>query len=159
MSGFWLVALAFVLIELCSVVSAKAAVVQGAQSPDTGTYPNLVVDSTGKLILSPSSTLTLTNSNLTINGTLTDRSGTTSGTANTSTVLTASNSARVYLLVQNPNTVGYLYINFTSAAGSTGNSITLAPGGSYVLEANFVTTEAVNIAGSLASMSYVAKEK
>lgn len=91
-------------------------------------------------------------------GTFTDRSGTTSGTANTSTLVAAANSNRHYFIIENIDSLAYLYVNFTSAAAPSDSSILLLPYGSYVMEASFITTEAIYVCSSGTSTKFVAKE-
>ncbi len=87
----------------------------------------------------------------------TDRSGTTSGTASTSTQVAAANQVRRYFIIQNLSSTATVYINFTSAAATTG-SIALLPFGSYTMESSTLTTEAINILSTTASVPYAAKE-
>lgn len=89
-------------------------------------------------------------------GVLTDASGTTSGTPNTSTQIMAANSFRKYLLIQNVSS-NTIWINFTSAATTTQPSVELLPGGSLVQESGFVSGEAINVISSVASQAYTAK--
>lgn len=92
------------------------------------------------------------------NGTLTDNSGSTSGTPSTSTTLMASNANRKYLLIQNLSTTANMYINFTSAATVGTGSILLLPSGSFSQESGFVTTEAITVLSASASVPYTAKQ-
>lgn len=92
------------------------------------------------------------------NGTFTDNSGTTSVTPSTSTTLMASNANRKYLLIQNLDTVNNIYINFTSAAANATGSLKILPGGSFVMESTFVSTEAVNVLATVASINFTAKQ-
>lgn len=86
---------------------------------------------------------------------MTDRSGT-AGVA--SAVLMAANKDRRWLFIQNLS-AGDIYINFTSAATIGGGSIKLASGGSpFFFEGSFISTEAVNVIGTGAGLSYTAKE-
>ncbi len=87
-------------------------------------------------------------------GTLTNRSGT--ATAVVSTVMSA-NSSRKYLLFQNTSN-GIIYINFTTSATAGANDIQVAPGFSFIMENNFVSTEALTAITSVGSRTYVAKE-
>jgi hypothetical protein len=94
-------------------------------------------------------------------GLLTDRSGSTSATPSTSTQVAAVNPTRKYFLIQNQGATA-IYVNFTSAAAATG-SIKLGPdtgsgGGSYVMENGFVSSEAINVFSTAASMAFMAKE-
>ncbi len=75
-------------------------------------------------------------------GTLTDRSGT---ATNASTTLMAANSSRKYLLIQNTGANG-IWINFTTAAVAASPSFLLAgQNATFVMEGNFVSTEAVTV--------------
>ncbi|CAK0741503.1 hypothetical protein CCP1ISM_130010 [Azospirillaceae bacterium] len=91
-------------------------------------------------------------------GTLTNRSGTTSGTTNTSTQLMPANSTRKYLFIQNVDGNKTIWINFTNAATTTQPSIQLIAGSSFVMESSFVSTEAINVISSSTSVNYTAKE-
>lgn len=89
-------------------------------------------------------------------GTLTNRSGT--ATSTTAQVM-AANSTRKYIFFQNPNTSGNFWINFTTTAVAASPSIKLAPGDVFVMEGNFVSTEAINIIREGGSdLAYTAKE-
>ena len=88
-------------------------------------------------------------------GALTDVSGTIT-TGGTSQLLTAAVTARKYLMVQN-NSTGNLGINFTGAATLANPSIVLVPGGSFTMESNFVSNEAVNIIGATTGQAFTAK--
>jgi hypothetical protein len=96
------------------------------------------------------------------NGVSINGSGSTSGTPSTSTQVFAANPNRKYLLIQNLGTAS-IYINFTSAADTT-NSIWLAPGtsttpgGSFVQEAGYVSSEIINILSPSASTPFMAKQ-
>lgn len=92
------------------------------------------------------------------NGTLTDNSGTTSGTPSTSTTVMAINSSRRYLLIENVSTTATVWVNFTSAATAANGSYELLPGGSLVQESGFVSTELVTILSTTASVPYTAKQ-
>jgi hypothetical protein len=94
----------------------------------------------------------------TANGVLTDNSGTTSATSNTSTTVMAANASRKYLLIQNVATSATMWINFTTAATKSQPSIMLSAGASFSMEGGFVSTEAVTIICSLASQGYTAKQ-
>ena len=88
-------------------------------------------------------------------GALTDVSGTIT-TGGTSQLLTAAVTARKYLMVQN-NSTGNLGINFTGAATLANPSIVLVPGGSFIMESNFVSNEAVNIIGATTGQAFTSK--
>ena len=122
----------------------------------TGQQISLQVDDLGRLI-----TTTTSPSNVVIQaseGTLTDGSGSTSATPSTSTQIFASNTIRKYLLIENLSTTATIYINFTSAATAGVGSYALLPGGSLVQESSFVSTEAVNVLATVASVPYTAKQ-
>ena len=91
-------------------------------------------------------------------GTLTDRSGTLT-TAATSQQIAPANPSRRYLLIQNVSTTEVMWVNFTTAATQSEPSILLgANGGSLVMEASAVSTEAVNVIGASAGHPWTAKE-
>lgn len=92
-----------------------------------------------------------------VQGTLTDHSGTLGAVATSQQVM-AANSSRRYLYVQNPSSADTLWINFTTAATQAQPSIQMLPGGSFVMEGSFVSTEAVNIIGPTAGDAFIAKE-
>ena len=85
-------------------------------------------------------------------GAITVTTGTTSGTANTSTEALATNSTRAYLLIQNISDTD-MYFNF-GAAATTSNMLITKSGGGIVFESGFVPTDAVNVICSAASKSY-----
>lgn len=88
----------------------------------------------------------------------TDRSGTTSATPSTSTQVAPQNQSRRYLLIQNLSGTTPIYINFTSAANAGSGSIYLTPLGSYSSENATISTEAVNILATVASVPFSCKE-
>lgn len=90
-------------------------------------------------------------------GTLTNRSGATSGTPSTSTQIMAANPGRKYLLVQNLGATN-ISINFTASADATNSILLLAGGGSFVQENSYVSTEAVNVFSAGTSIAFMAKE-
>lgn len=116
------------------------------------------LDSSGRLLVSAivnsSSSIAITP----VEGTLTDGSGTTSATPSTSTQIFASNANRKYLLIENVSATATIYINFTSAATAGAGSYSLLPGGSIVMETTFISTEAVNVLSTVASVPYTAKQ-
>jgi hypothetical protein len=89
-------------------------------------------------------------------GTLTDRSGTVA-TGGVSQQVMAANTARKYLLFENVSTEDK-WINFTTAATAAQPSILIKPNGSYELEGNYITTEAMNVISASTSSPYTAKE-
>ncbi|GAC1503879.1 MAG: hypothetical protein NVS1B10_08970 [Candidatus Saccharimonadales bacterium] len=92
-------------------------------------------------------------------GTVTDRSGVTSATPNTSTQVVAINASRKYFFIQNLDSTNDIFINLTTAASTTaGTSIRLPAKAAYVMESGFISTEAINVVSATASVSFVAKE-
>jgi hypothetical protein len=94
-------------------------------------------------------------------GVLTDRSGTVT-TGGTSQQLAPANSNRKYLFIENPTTATEaLYINFTSAASTAGNSsISISPGGSLTMTAaTYVSQEAVTVTAATSAHGFTAKEQ
>lgn len=87
----------------------------------------------------------------------TDRSGSTSATPSTSTLVAAANGQRRYFIIQNLSTTATIFINFTAAAAATG-SLMLLPGGSYTMENNTITSEAINVFSATASVAFASKE-
>ena len=92
-----------------------------------------------------------------LRGTLTDRSGTTSGSANTSTTVMSANTSRNYLLFQNVSDTD-MWVNFGTAATTNQPSFKIVPNGSIVMEAGFVTTQSMTVICSATSKAYTAKE-
>ena len=86
------------------------------------------------------------------NGAITRTTGTTSGTASTSTQALASNADRQYLLIQNISDTD-MYFNF-GAAATTSNLLIAKSGGGIVFESGYVPTDAVNVICSAASKSF-----
>lgn len=64
--------------------------------------------------------------------------------------LVVSNTARKYLLIQNKDTSGSIYINFGAGAATAGNGILIGPGGAYELNAN-MSTQAIQAIGTIVS--------
>lgn len=73
---------------------------------------------------------------------------------NASTVMLAANAARRYLLIQNNDATGIIYVNLTGAAATALNGVKLGPGASLEI-ANFAPTAAITAIGSLATQSNV----
>ena len=90
-------------------------------------------------------------------GTLTDRSGTITlgGTAQT---LAAASATRKYLLIENLDLTNPLWINFTTAAVQSQPSIRLGVGGSFSMEAGFISTELVSVIAATTGHAWAAKE-
>lgn len=68
---------------------------------------------------------------------------------NASASLIAANAARKYLLIQNKDVSGSIYINF-GAAATVANGVKIAPGGSYESDA-IVSTQQIFAIGDIAS--------
>lgn len=90
-------------------------------------------------------------------GLLTDGSTTTSGTPSTSTQIFGTNFYRRYLFIQNTGSTT-IWINFTTAAVASQPSIQIVPGAAFVQEGSFVSTEAVNVLSTIASVAFTAKQ-
>lgn len=69
------------------------------------------------------------------------------------TVMVATNANRKYLLIQNKDATGIIYITF-SAMSTIAGGIEIKPGGSFELNSN-ILTGAVNAIGSIASNNNV----
>jgi hypothetical protein len=116
------------------------------------------VGNTQQTTLQVTNTGQLITANRPTTGTLTDASGSTSATPSTSTTATAANTARKYLLFQNVSqTAATIWINFTSAASATVGSYEILAGGSLVQEASYISTEAVTVLSTTASVPYILK--
>jgi len=102
------------------------------------------------VILSNSSTQLL------VQGILNDGSSSIAA-AGTSQQVFGVNINRKYLLIQNASSAN-LWFNFTDSATEGPPSLVLTPGASFIMENNFVSTEAVNIIGGTAGQAFVAKE-
>lgn len=72
---------------------------------------------------------------------------------NASAQLVAANTARKYLLIQNNDTVGNIFVQFGSAAGLT-TGVKIAPGGAYEMS-DVQSTQAIYAIGSIASNANV----
>lgn len=94
--------------------------------------------------------------NLPTASTLTDCSGSiaSGGVAQT---MVASNASRKYLFIQNTSDTT-MWINFTTAAVTTQPSISITAGSSFVMEANFISTELVSVIGSTTAKIYTCKQ-
>lgn len=73
---------------------------------------------------------------------------------NASTQMLAANAARAYLLIQNNDTSGIIYVNLTGAAATTSNGVKLGPGASLEI-AGKCPNAAITAIGSLATQSNV----
>lgn len=88
-------------------------------------------------------------------GTLANQSGSSSTSSGT---LMAANAARKYLFIQNIDSAITQYINFTSAADVSANSIALLPFATFSLDGSYITTEQINIISASGTPKYIAKE-
>lgn len=137
------------LCLLClSNVDAQTSVMRAEIS--AGSYGNVKTDSSGNLYVIG----TIVNTPTT--GTLVNRSGSIAVDA-TAQSLAPANASRKYLLVQN-NSDANMWINFTTTAVQAQPSILLLPNASFVMETNFISTEAISIIGPTAGKTYTAKE-
>ncbi len=91
----------------------------------------------------PNGDVTITN----VNGAFTQSQKT---VTNASGQLLAANAQRRYLLIQNNDASGDIFVNLTGAAATTGNGIKIAAGGSYECQ-GFAPTAAITAIGSIAS--------
>lgn len=69
---------------------------------------------------------------------------------NASAQMLAANLYRRYLMIQNKDSTGSLYINFGGGAATLANGVRIAAGGSYELS-GYVPTDAVQAIGDIAS--------
>jgi hypothetical protein len=86
-------------------------------------------------------------------GTLTDRSG---SIGTTSVQIAVANSARKYFFIQCHS--GTIWLNFGTTAVASQPSISLSAGSTFVMEASFVSTEAIHLISSGGTRDYTAKE-
>lgn len=87
-------------------------------------------------------------------GTFTDRSG--QATVASSQVAAANANRRYFFISNISNAI--IWINFGTAATTASPSIPLNAGDSFVMEANFINTESVNVIAASGTRDYVAKE-
>jgi len=73
---------------------------------------------------------------------------------NASTQLLAGNANRQYLLIQNRDPSGSIYINFGAGAATVANGIMITAGGAFELD-GCVSTQAIQAIGSIASNANV----
>ncbi len=92
------------------------------------------------------------------NVTVTNTSGSIADTEKTvtsaSAELVAAKAGRRYLLIQNKDAAGIVYISFGKAA-VVGAGVKIAPGGSYVADANYCPSNQIFAIGSIASNANV----
>ena len=89
-------------------------------------------------------------------GTLTDRSGILAA-ANVAQTIANANANRKYFIFENQSS-GNLWINFTATAVEDEPSIMIVPTGSMVMEAGFISTEAISVIGATMGQAWSAKE-
>lgn len=130
-------------------VGATDGVVLAAGLDSTGTpiARPIAVDATGALLVAsgPAS------------GSLADQSGALVAGA-VSETLAPFNADRKYLFVQNLHASEDLWIDFTADAVIDKPSIKIPAGGSFVMEAGFVTPEEVNVIATTIGHKWTAKE-
>lgn len=80
-------------------------------------------------------------------------SNTNATVTNASAQLVAANASRKYLLIQNKDASGNIYINF-GAAATVANGLKIQAGGSFELNCNLLTA-AINAIGDIASNSNI----
>lgn len=73
---------------------------------------------------------------------------------NASAQLLAANAAREYLLIQNKDTAGNLYIGFGGGAVTAANGVRIIPGGAFEL-IGVCTTQAIQAIGDIANNANV----
>lgn len=73
---------------------------------------------------------------------------------NASAELLAANAARRYLLIQNNDAAGDIYVRLDGGTATTGTGVKIAAGGSYELQ-GYVPTGQINAIGSIASNANV----
>jgi hypothetical protein len=71
-----------------------------------------------------------------------------------SAVIAAANALRRYLLIQNNDTSGIIYVTLDGSAATPTNGLKIAPGASLELQ-GYCTTGAINAIGSIASNANV----
>lgn len=69
---------------------------------------------------------------------------------NAASSIAAANNARKYLLIQNKDLTGNVWLNFAGTA-TTANGIKVVPGGFFSLDAGAVITQAISAIGDIAS--------
>ena len=73
---------------------------------------------------------------------------------NASTQLLAANTARQYLLIQNNDSTGIIYVTFGAAAATLTNGIRILPGGFWEWDST-VSNQALQVIGSIATQSNI----
>ena len=130
-------ALIGVILGLSGPAVAQRSIIAGESSP--GVYINIKVNPDGTLALGGGSVgLTFTTTTPTV--------------TSSSTTILAANANRRFLIIQNNDAAGNIFINYTSAA--TTAHLKLVPGQSIFLDAA-VTAQAITAIGSIASNANV----
>lgn len=106
---------------------------------------NFIDGMTGSISVS-SGSVAVTSNKVPQSGSFVNVNGT---VTNASAQLLAANASRQYLLIQNKDSAGSIYINF-GAAATVANGVLIGPGGAYELT-GIASTQAINAIGSLAS--------
>jgi hypothetical protein len=90
-------------------------------------------------------------------GPVTDASGTIDE-GGTSQEIDTINSGRKYFFIVNPNdATESLWFNFGVAAATNSPSIEIKPGGSFVMEAGFVSNQAINVIAATTGHAFTIK--
>jgi len=74
---------------------------------------------------------------------------------NASAQLLAAKVGRRYLLIQNKDAAGVVYISFGAGAATTSNGLKIAAGGSFVADANFCPENEIQAIGDIANNANV----
>ncbi len=73
---------------------------------------------------------------------------------NASALLVASNAARQYLLIQNKDPTGSIFVSFGTGFATTANGLRIGPGGSWEWDST-VSSQSLNAVGDIASNANV----
>lgn len=150
-----------------NVINTPAVTVSGTATVSVSNTPAVTISGTPSVTATITNTPAVTLASTTLSGTtnnvlispstntLVDHSGTitTGGTAQT---LSAAKS-RKYFFFQNLS-VSNMYLNFTSAASASTGSILIVPGGSYVQEGSFVSSELISVFGATTGQQFTSKD-
>lgn len=74
---------------------------------------------------------------------------------NASAQLLAAKAGRRYLLIQNKDAAGAVYISFGAGAATTASGLKIAPGGSFAADANFCPDNEIQAIGDIANNANV----
>lgn len=136
-------------LMLCAVGAEAQQIMRGEISP--AVYGNVKTDASGYLY-----TTVAPAGSVSASGAVTDRSGTIT-LGGTAQVIMAANTARRYLFIQNVSDTT-MWCNFTTTAVANQPSMQLIPGASFVMEASFISTEAISCIGATTAKAFTAKE-